>query len=232
LSRASREGLIDETPQSLAAAIGVDVDTLLACIQSFMEPDPDSRSPEHEGRRLALIDSRRTWGWKVLNHSKYREKARKKNYDENRTESGSDADRKRQSRKAESVSRDVPTRPDASRDVPLSEAEANKSKKPSSRESSPKTKKPTKVELPEGLCFDAELTEYAQKHLPGVDPPELFESFKRKALAGGWVYVDWRRALQDFIRNAAPGSGHFAAGQYPKVGGVKQNGKDPYANSI
>lgn len=116
LSRASREGVIDETPQALAAAIGVPVDTLMACIRDFMDPDPDSRSNEHDGRRLALIQEHRSWGWRVVNHGKYREKARKKAYDDNRTEAGDDAERKRNER----ASRDVPTRPDASRDVPLS----------------------------------------------------------------------------------------------------------------
>ncbi len=120
LSRASREGLIDETPQSLAAAIGVPLETLLDCIRDFCAPDPDSRTAEFEGRRLALIHEHRTWGWRVLNHGKYREKARKKAYDDDRTTSGKDAGRKRQER----ASRDVPTRPAMSRDVPLSYADA------------------------------------------------------------------------------------------------------------
>jgi hypothetical protein len=116
LSRASREGFIDETPQALAAAIGVPVETLMACIRDFMDPDPDSRSPEQEGRRLALIQEHRSWGWRIVNHGKYREKARKKSFDESRTTSGDDAERKRNER----ASREVPRSPDESRDIPLS----------------------------------------------------------------------------------------------------------------
>ena len=116
LSRVSREGTIDEVPELLAAKIGVDVKTLMSCIHDFMQPDPNSRTPDHEGRRLALIDPARPWGWVVLNHSKYKEFARKRNYDEKRTASGADAERKR----IERASRRVPTRPDDSRDVPLS----------------------------------------------------------------------------------------------------------------
>jgi hypothetical protein len=125
LSRASREGVIDEVPASLAAAIGVPVDLLMQCIDDFMKPDPGSRTKDHEGRRLELLDPNRDWGWVVLNHGKYREKARKKNYDEQRTVSGADAERK----KIERTSREVPTCPDVSRAVPLSEAEAYKNKK-------------------------------------------------------------------------------------------------------
>lgn len=116
LSRASREGVIDETPQALAAAIGVPVETLMSCIRDFMDPDPDSRSIEHDGRRLALIHEHRTWGWRVINHGKYKEKARKKAFDESRTASGDDAERKRNERAAN----EVPRSPDASREVPLS----------------------------------------------------------------------------------------------------------------
>lgn len=122
LSRASREGVIDEVPASLAAAIGVPVDLLMQCISDFMQPDPGSRTKDHDGRRLVLIDPNRDWGWKVLNHGKYREKARKKNYDDSRTESGADADRKREDRREDVASREVPTRPAKSRRVPLSEA--------------------------------------------------------------------------------------------------------------
>jgi len=116
LSRVSREGTIDEVPELLAAKIGVDVETLMRCINDFMQPDPHSRTPDHDGRRLALIDPSRPWGWVVLNHSKYKEFARKRNYDEKRTASGADAERKR----IERASRRVPTCPDATRDVPLS----------------------------------------------------------------------------------------------------------------
>lgn len=128
LSRVSRDGVIDETPQCLAAAIGVPVDTLMQCIHDFMQPDENSRTADHEGRRLVPIDPARSWGWKVVNHGKYREKARKQSYDSERVESGKDAERKRAARAKESASRDVPTRPAMSRDVPLSEAEANKKK--------------------------------------------------------------------------------------------------------
>lgn len=75
LSRATHAGVIDESPQSLAAAIGLPVAELMRCIDDFMKPDPDSRTADHEGRRLELIDPHRSWGWKVINLSLYRAKA-------------------------------------------------------------------------------------------------------------------------------------------------------------
>lgn len=122
LSRASREGLINEVPESLAAHIGVSVEQLMTSINYFMEPDPNSRTPGNDGRRLELIDSHKNWGWRVVNHGAYREKARKSAYDSERTASGTDAARKREERERASSAEN---RPDASRRVPLSEAEAN-----------------------------------------------------------------------------------------------------------
>jgi hypothetical protein len=41
------------------------------------EPDPDSRSSADGGARLVLIDpEHRDWGWSVVNHGTYRERAR------------------------------------------------------------------------------------------------------------------------------------------------------------
>jgi hypothetical protein len=79
---------------------------------------------------------------------------------------------------------------------------------------------PHKTTIPDGFSLDTSLAAYALEHLPGVNPSELFESFKSKALAKGWTYCDWRRALQEFIRNCAPNSGHWASGQYPKSNGA------------
>lgn len=78
-------------------------------------------------------------------------------------------------------------------------------------------KKP-KTAIPDGFALDGELQAYAEKYLPQVDVAALFESFCGKARAKSWVYADWRQAWQEFCRNCAPNSGHWAQGQYPKTG--------------
>lgn len=76
-------------------------------------------------------------------------------------------------------------------------------------------KKP-KTALPEGFALDGELTAYATERMPDVDVAALFEGFVGKARAKSWVYADWRQAWQEFCRNSAPNSGHWASGQYPR----------------
>lgn len=112
LSQADRYGVIDKHPNLLAAKIGVPVEQLLACIHDFMQPDPGSRTKEADGRRLELVDPGvRDWGWRVINHGAYRERARLQGKDAARTASGQDAERKRQERASPDVPRCPPDSP-------------------------------------------------------------------------------------------------------------------------
>ena len=75
----------------------------------FCEPDPYSRSQDAEGCRLQLLDAHRNWGWKIVNHGKYREKARLQAKNAKAVSEGKEAERKRHSReKAAGVRRSPP----------------------------------------------------------------------------------------------------------------------------
>jgi hypothetical protein len=80
-----------------------------------------------------------------------------------------------------------------------------------------------KTSIPDDFEWDAALREYAEERLPGVDVTGLAESFRGKAIAKGWTYSNWRQAAQEYVRNCAPNSGHWASGQYPKskVGAIQ-----------
>jgi hypothetical protein len=93
LAMVDRHGQIDRSPQAIASDIGIDVPTLLSCIAEFCEPDLMSRTRDHDGRRLELIDPERPWGWKVLNHGKYREKARLESKSAREVEDGKNKER-------------------------------------------------------------------------------------------------------------------------------------------
>ena len=69
-------GNIDMSLQAIAGRTGWPMDLLQQGIRHLCEPDPNSRSSDDEGRRLCLMEAGRPWGWRVVNHSKYREKAR------------------------------------------------------------------------------------------------------------------------------------------------------------
>jgi hypothetical protein len=41
-------------------------------LEVLAQPDPDSRTPDEDGRRITLLDPARNWGWRIVNYEKYR----------------------------------------------------------------------------------------------------------------------------------------------------------------
>lgn len=68
---ADRDGIVDMTPQAIARTINVPLDLLLSTLSTLSLPDPDSRSPGEDGRRIVLLDEHRTWGWRIVNFESY-----------------------------------------------------------------------------------------------------------------------------------------------------------------
>ena len=69
---ADRDGVVDMTPTAIAARTRLPLDEVKGYLDRLEKPDPESRNPEEDGRRLVKIDMRRTWGWRVTNYEKYR----------------------------------------------------------------------------------------------------------------------------------------------------------------
>ena len=69
---ADPEGVVDMTMGAISRTTNVPLDVIKQAIQELSEPDKSSRSPEEEGRRIALIDSHRDWGWRIINYDHYR----------------------------------------------------------------------------------------------------------------------------------------------------------------
>lgn len=63
-----RDHRVRASVPGLAAVANIPLASCRAALVKLMEPDPDSRTKEHEGRRIAVCDD----GWLVLNGEKYR----------------------------------------------------------------------------------------------------------------------------------------------------------------
>ena len=112
LSLADAHGNINYTTEYIARVTGLPESDVIVLMQRFCSPDPLSRSKAQGGARLVLLDPFGSWGWHVVNRAKYKEKARKSEYDASRTTSGADARRKRSARGTSvEQSRDVPRCP-------------------------------------------------------------------------------------------------------------------------
>lgn len=70
---ADPEGVVDMTPEAMSRTTGIPVDVLRSGIAELMKPDTNSRTPDHEGRRIIPLDDHRDWGWSITNFTHYRD---------------------------------------------------------------------------------------------------------------------------------------------------------------
>lgn len=83
LALKGRDHVVRETVPYLAKVANITVEQVEEYLERFQQPDKYSRSKEHGGRRIEMVDG----GWFILNGEKYRQKL-------------SEADRKEQVRLA------------------------------------------------------------------------------------------------------------------------------------
>jgi len=114
LALSDRDGIVDASVPGLAKQAGVTLEQTEQALSVLESPDPYSRTKDHEGRRVEPVDG----GWRLLNHSKYREKLSR----EDRREKA--ANRQRVKRERES-SRSVTPCHAPSRSVTLRHAESH-----------------------------------------------------------------------------------------------------------
>lgn len=70
LALADRHGVVEASIPGLADLARVSVDRCRVALVELAAPDPDSRTPDLEGRRIMPIDG----GWSIVNHHKFRQK--------------------------------------------------------------------------------------------------------------------------------------------------------------
>lgn len=71
LALADKHGEVHGSIPGIARVAGVEVEECREAFEVLAAPDPDSRTPDEEGRRILPIDG----GWVLVNHQKYREMA-------------------------------------------------------------------------------------------------------------------------------------------------------------
>jgi hypothetical protein len=69
---ADKEGTVDKTPEAIARITTIPLEIIQTGIQALELPDPDSRTPDEEGRRIVRLSESRAWGWRIVNYGHYR----------------------------------------------------------------------------------------------------------------------------------------------------------------
>lgn len=66
------DGIVEMTPNAIAKRTGIPLKHIKAGIAVLESPDPESRTPGEDGKRIARLEDHRSWGWYIVNHEKYR----------------------------------------------------------------------------------------------------------------------------------------------------------------
>lgn len=208
LPMADRHGHIDMTFQAMAALTGWPIELLRKAVAELMEPDPESRSEAEEGRRLVLIDpENRQWGWRVVNHEKYREKARKAQRQAEATASGEDAERKRAARHATHGDQRSPAPSGDVRRCPAGSGAGRLSDSDSDTDKKRERARKRATRAPEGFEPDRQ---HALAELPDLDVDAEIGKFR------DWEFrtprSDWPATWRNWIRRCKEN------GQYARHG--------------
>lgn len=183
LAMADSKGRVWGSIPGLANRARVPVDDARIAIAAFLAPDPDSRTSDHEGRRIEVIDG----GWRLLNHSKYREirdeesakEAKRKYINTRRSEERASAEGASVVDRCRSQSIAV----EHGRDNAEAEAEADAEKEQHTH-AAHESETPCVVTLAD--CPHAEILKLFAEHLPMARQPADWTSARQAALRTRW----------------------------------------------
>jgi hypothetical protein len=69
---ATKDGVVDMTADAISRRTSIPLDIITVGLEHLAKPDPYSRTPGEDGKRIVPLDDHRPWGWKLVNHGKYR----------------------------------------------------------------------------------------------------------------------------------------------------------------
>jgi len=70
---ADKDGVVDMTQKAIARETTIPLEIITQGIDVLEQPDPESRTPDEDGRRIVKLSEHRNWGWRITNYSKYRQ---------------------------------------------------------------------------------------------------------------------------------------------------------------
>lgn len=66
------DGVVDMTPEAIAARTRIPLDDVLGFLKELEKPDPKSRTKRDKGKRIVRLERHRDWGWRIVNYTTYR----------------------------------------------------------------------------------------------------------------------------------------------------------------
>lgn len=196
LAKCDSYGIVKASVPAMAHLCMVPIERLEQILTILTSPDPYSRTPDEDGRRLRTVEG----GWLILNYVKYRELVQ--------TKAQSHAERQRKYRERLNE-RDRRVTSDASVTQSVTsdaEAEAEaKAEKKQDQELVPHSAKSRAARLPKDWQPTDELLRWAEDARPDVDAKTEAEKFRDywHAKAGrDACKADWPATWRNWIRNS------------------------------
>lgn len=69
---ADQDGNVDMTASAISRRTTIPLEIIELGIAELLKPDPESRTPTEEGRRILPLCEGRSWGWSIVNYKHYR----------------------------------------------------------------------------------------------------------------------------------------------------------------
>lgn len=198
LALADQDGHVEASVPGLADAARVSIDDCAKAIETLSSPDPYSRTPDYDGRRIMAVSG----GWVLLNYPKYRAKASK----EERKEKAAERQRLHRDRKKGRDTTLPITLVTKSNDKAEAEAEANTDPPLAPPEVShptepkPGRRKP-KIPIPPNWAPNA--AHSTKSATLGLNLALEAEKFRNNAEGRDVRWVDWDKAFHNWLANAA-----------------------------
>lgn len=70
---ADQDGVVDMTASAISRRTSIPIEIIQTGLAVLAKPDPDSRTPDEDGRRIVCLEDHRDWGWQIVNHTKYQQ---------------------------------------------------------------------------------------------------------------------------------------------------------------
>jgi hypothetical protein len=69
---ADKHGTVDMTPEAISRLTTIPLEHIQVGLDALEQPDPESRTPGEDGRRIVRLSAGRVWGWRIVNYEHYR----------------------------------------------------------------------------------------------------------------------------------------------------------------
>lgn len=225
---ADQNGVVDMTAAAIARRTTIPLDIIETGIAALLKPDPESRTPLEDGRRIVQLSEGRSWGWQIVNFRQYhairsQEDRREYHREYWRAKRSPNArpQTPQQAQQNSSVSTYTDTDTDTDVDAEVTGERTESSSSPSALEAGvagfaltpPEPPTDAKRErrkalghfVPEDFAVRGSDADWARAEFPAVD---LFtETQKFRDHEFDKPRSDWHRAWRNWIRKAGEGKG-------------------------